>query len=182
MKQRGFAWVSLIVYGLMAAAIVSVVVGVYLSIKKKGYVEAEEKYKPKLEAALRERDNVRKKYDDFAADVKAKGEAQARRVAEIDAENAKREAERKAAYDKRIGALVADNQRLVDRVRQHFGAGADRDSLPMSGDASSAGAPGRGSADDVPDLRRALEGLTRDCAVTTSLFLECRDAWKGIAR
>lgn len=178
MKQRGFAWVSLIVYGLMAAAIVSVVVGVYLSIKKKGYVEAEEKYKPKLEAALRERDNVRKKYDDFAADVKAKGEAQARRAAEIDAENAKREAERKAAYDKRIGALVADNQRLVGRVRDHFArSGADRGPVPVPEVSGAACAPGRGSADAV-----SLEGLARDCAVTTAMFLECRDSWKGIAR
>ncbi len=185
-RERGFlsaGLIQILIYAAIAAALAGAAWAVYAGIKGKGYAEAEGLYKPQLEAVTKDRDDTRKKYDDFARRVEEEGKAQAARAAEIDAENARREKERKADYDKRIAALIADNQRLVARVRDHFArSGADRGPVPVPGDASPAGAPGRGSADDVPDLRRALEGLTRDCAVTTSLFLECRDAWKGIAR
>lgn len=183
MKQSGLAWVSLIAYGLVAVAIAGAVWAIYAGIKRHGYKEAEAHYKPKLEEMTRDRDDTRAKYDAFAADVERKGKEQAARAAALDAENAKREAERKADYEKRLALLHADRDRLAERVRKHFaGPGADRDRVSVPGDAESACAPGHGPADDVSALRRSLEGLAADCAVTTTMFLACRDAWRGVAR
>jgi hypothetical protein len=177
-RQAGTILVSLIAYGVVALAITALVVGVYLSIKKRGYAEAEAKYKPQLEAVTKDRDDTRKKYDDFARRVEAEGKAQAARAAEIDAENTRREKERKTDYDKRIAALVADNQRLVGRVRDHFArAGTSGGAVPVPEVPGAACAPRRGPADAL-----LVEGLARDCAVTTQMFLECRDAWRGVAR
>jgi len=184
MNQRGFTMlIQLAIYAALAAAVVASILGAYAYVKHIGYNEAEAEYKPKVAKAEGERDVCKATYDRFAADVDRLGKEQAAITAQLNDKNEKLAAERKADYDKRMARVFVDTELRIARVRSQY-ASARTDSSPVRVPEVSviAGASECRSTDAVLDLQRQVEGLSTDCAVTTSLFLECRDSWKGIVR
>lgn len=172
-RQRGFA-VELILYAVAAAGVLAAVWGVVHWLEGKGYDKGVAEWKPKY-------DDVRGKYDAFTAAVAdTAAKAQVEKAAQERAWVATlADTEKTAAA--RIARIAADKS-LVDRSLQHYidAARTHPASGGVPGVPGVAGAAGREPADDVVACRTALDGLARDCAVTTAYFVDCRDTWKGL--
>jgi hypothetical protein len=163
-NQRGF--LSLGLYVVIALGAATLIAGGVASCEHKGKIRAQE------DAA-----RIQGQFDGFVAQVKQRGEEAQREADEEKARQARVLTERSKAYEVQLAKLRAD-KRTVDRVLQHYIAGAGSRAVPAIPPTSDAS--GSGCADTVAPYRGALEKLTREAAETTLMFNECRDTWKSL--
>ena len=78
MKQRGFAFLTLLPYLLGFLAVAGVVGTAYHTVKKSGYTEAEAEFRPKLDAC----EGAVKAQNEALAALKAAADAKAARAAQ----------------------------------------------------------------------------------------------------